>query len=379
MPAYILKHFDRELIRFSAEDTGDTPKVDITWIDPDAGSLLPLGMEPTDRDLARWLRCRKIPRNRAYIHTFLAKAGLSANSTMAIIDVSKGLSLNDCYWVVREDFKKSFDQCNLYENRFSKILANIAFTGYGSPVRSSVASSPEFTTNGMLPKCWRRQDGAILLYKGGTDGASNTGNEPYAEFYAWQIAKTMGLSAVPYTVTKWKGNICSKCELFTSKETSFVPVGNVVTGGGMPMVLDYYESLGQEYTDALAGMLVFDAVIANTDRHFGNFGFLVDARTNQIEAPAPLFDHGNSLFNFAGKAEMLSQQAFLDFADVQRPACYSDFFALAKELMSHRHKEMLRHLLGFRFRKHARYNLAPKRLKYMEAAVHARASVLLGS
>lgn len=379
MPAYILKHFDRELIRFSAEDTGDTPKVDITWIDPDAGSLLPLGMEPTDRDLARWLRCRKIPRNRAYIHTFLAKAGLSANSTMAIIDVSKGLSLNDCYWVVREDFKKSFDQCNLYENRFSKILANIAFTGYGSPVRSSVASSPEFTTNGMLPKCWRRQDGAILLYKGGTDGASNTGNEPYAEFYAWQIAKTMGLSAVPYTVTKWKGNICSKCELFTSKETSFVPVGNVVTGGGMPMVLDYYESLGQEYTDALAGMLVFDAVIANTDRHFGNFGFLVDARTNQIEAPAPLFDHGNSLFNFAGKAEMLSRQAFLDFADVQRPACYSDFFALAKELMSHRHKEMLRHLLGFRFRKHARYNLAPKRLKYMEAAVHARASVLLGS
>lgn len=379
MPAYILKHFDRELIRFSAEDTGDTPKVDITWIDPDAGSLLPLGMEPTDRGLARWLRCRKIPRNRAYIHTFLAKAGLSANSTMAIIDVSKGLSLNDCYWVVREDFKKSFDQCNLYENRFSKILANIAFTGYGSPVRSSVASSPEFTTNGMLPKCWRRQDGAIHLYKGGTDGASNTGNEPYAEFYAWQIAKTMGLSAVPYTVTKWKGNICSKCELFTSKEISFVPVGNVVTGGGMPMVLDYYESLGQEYTDALADMLVFDAVIANTDRHFGNFGFLVDSRTNQIEATAPLFDHGNSLCNFAGKAEMLSRQAFLDFADVQRPACYNDFFAMAKELMSRRHKEMLRHLLGFRFRKHARYNLAPKRLKYMEAAVHVRASVLLGS
>lgn len=158
-----------------------------------------------------------------------------------------------------------------------------------------------------------------------------------------------------------------------------MPVGNVVTGGGMPMVLDYYESLGQEYTDALADMLVFDAVIANTDRHFGNLGFLVDARTNQIEAPAPLFDHGNSLFNFAGKAEMLSRQAFLDFADVQRPACYSDFFAMAKELMSRRHKEMLRHLLGFRFRKHARYNLAPKRLKYMEAAVHVRASVLLGS
>ncbi len=96
---------------------------------------------------------------------------------MAIIEVSKGLSLNDSYWVVRESFDKNFDQCNLYENKFSEILAGIAFTGYGNSVRSSVASSPEFTTNGMLPKCWRRQSGKVYLYKGGTEGASNTGNE----------------------------------------------------------------------------------------------------------------------------------------------------------------------------------------------------------
>ena len=51
-------------------------------------------------------------------------------------------------------------------------------------------------------------------------------------------------------------------------------------------------------------MLILDALIFNTDRHFGNFGFLVDNKTNQIVAPAPLFDHGNSLFNYAGSDDV---------------------------------------------------------------------------
>ena len=83
---------------------------------------------------------------------------------MAIINISKGLSLNDCYWVVEEGFKGTFDKYNLYDNRFGQVLALIAFTGYGSSIRSSLNSSPEFTTNGMLPKCWRRNNGRITLF-----------------------------------------------------------------------------------------------------------------------------------------------------------------------------------------------------------------------
>ena len=85
----------------------------------------------------------------------------------------------------------------------------------------------------------------------------------------------------------------------------------------MQAVIDYYGTLGSSYKDALEDMLVFDAVIGNTDRHLGNFGFLVDAKTNTLTGPAPLFDHGNSMFNFASRMEMESRQAFLDFADAQ--------------------------------------------------------------
>jgi hypothetical protein len=34
---------------------------------------------------------------------------------MSIIRVSKGLSLNDCYWVVEEGFDGTFDKFNVFQ------------------------------------------------------------------------------------------------------------------------------------------------------------------------------------------------------------------------------------------------------------------------
>jgi hypothetical protein len=278
---------------------------------------------------------------------------------------------------VEEGFAGKFSDYNLYDNRFSRILALIAFTGYGSSIRTSLASCPEFTTNGMLPKCWRRERGQIRLYKGGTVGASNTGNEPYSEFYAYQVAEAMGIQAIPYSLSKWQGQLCSACDLFTSKEYSFLPVGRLVPSGGMKAVREYYESLGSEFVKALDDMIVLDALIFNTDRHFGNFGFLVDNRTNKIVAPAPLFDHGNALFNFAGKDDLQSDQTLKTFADTQIPCVYEDFVPAAKQVLTPTHKEGLRHLLNFKFKKHSHYNLPNHRLKLIEKQIQRRAKELL--
>ena len=193
---YIIKHFDTELLKFSADENSSEPNIEVLWINEEKKHLLPIDMEMNPDSIYRWIRHRTIPKNRAYVHNFLSKCGLSINRPMNIISVSKGLSLNDSYWVVEEGFDGTFDKYNLYDNRFSQILALIAFTGYGSSLRTSLASCPEFTTNGMLPKCWRRTDGKVSLYKGGTMGASNTGNEPYSEFYACQVADALGISAV---------------------------------------------------------------------------------------------------------------------------------------------------------------------------------------
>lgn len=375
---YYLKLFDIPLIHFHASEDSNDPEITILWIDHTNRHLLPLDLgEPTEENISKWLQRRTIPKNRAFVRDFLAKCGLSVNRPMSIISVSKGLSLNDSFWVVDESFEGRFDNYNLYENRFNQVLAYIAFTGYGSSIRSSLASSPEFTTNGMLPKCWRRISGRITLYKGGTRGASNTGKEPYSEFYASQIAKAMGVNAISYGLSKWKGVQCSTCELFTNKTISYIPIGRIVKKGGMKAVVDYYCSLGPEYEKALRDMLVFDAVICNTDRHFGNFGLLIDSSTNQIIAPAPLFDHGNSLFNYAGEYFMQSEDTLDTYIKTLQPCVYDDFIGTAVSYMTNENREQLRHLVNFRLKKHSRYNLPDHELTLIEKQVRKRARMLI--
>ena len=374
---YILKQFDKPLLKFSATTDTSEPEIQILWIDEGNRSLLPLDLALTPEGLSRWLRRRTIPKNRAYVHNLLAKCGLNLNRPLSIINICKGLSLNDCYWVVQEDNDDVFEKVNLYDNPFSNVLAELAFTGYGSSLRSSLFSSPEFTTNGMLRKCWRRIGGKVYLYKGGTEGASNTGFEPYSEFYAAQIAAAMGVRAIPYGLSCWKSVLCSTCELFTSKEYSYIPVGHLVTKGGMDAVKAYYESLGAEFMAALHEMLVFDAVICNVDRHFGNFGVMVDNRTNTVVSPAPLFDHGNSLFNFAGMDAWSNDAALEEYIETLAPSVYDDFLGTASAVLTPELREKLRHLLTFRFKKHSRYNLPEKRLQMIERQVQHRARILL--
>lgn len=374
---YELRHFNTPILRFTATEDSSTPEIEIIWKNEEKNTLLPLDLNLSGEGLAKWLKNRTIPKNRAYVNNFLSKCGLHLNRPMNIIKVSKGLSLNDCYWVVEEGFEGTFEKYNLYDNRFSKVLALIAFTGYGSSVRTSLASCPEFTTNGMLPKCWRRINGTIKLYKGGTTGGYNTGNEPYSEFYAAQVAEKLGFEHVEYGLSKWNGELCSTCELFTSKKYSFMPIGRIVTSGGMKAVKAYCEELGEEYISALNDMLVLDAVICNTDRHFGNFGFLIDNETNKIAAPAPLFDHGNALFNYAGYDDLESLENLSAYAQTLLPCVYDDFIGTAKEVLTPKHREGLRHLMNFKFKKHSRYNLPEKRLKVIEKMIQKRAQMLL--
>ena len=374
---YVLKNKDMDVLKFEVVSNLRDPEVNIIWTNQNQNALLPLDLKADNDSLARWLKSRTIPRNRAFVNAFLAKCGLSINRPMDIISVSKGLSLNDCFWVVPEDFDGTFEANNLYDNPFNTILSYIAFTGTGSSTRTSLHSSPEFTTNGMLPKCWRRLKGKVMLFKGGTTVAANTGNEPYSEFYAAQVAKQMGINHVPYTLGKWKGIICSVCELFTSKDYSYIPIGRFVTSGGFQAVVEYYRNLGDRFYNEFVDMIVFDAVVCNTDRHYGNFGFLVENNTNQIAAPAPLFDHGNALFNLAGMACWVDEKELEEYIAALQPAVYDDFIVTAKELMGDRQREQLRHLLTFQFDPHHTYNLPARRRKMIEKQIQKRARQLL--
>lgn len=373
--SYLVKHNDTTLLRFDlSSDAIAGLSAEILDVEKASQHLLPLDLDPTNAGLLQWLKRRVIPRNRAFVQSFLAKLGLNVNDTKGIIDICKGLSLNDCYWVVDEAFQGTFAQYNLYDNRFNRVLSLIAYTGYGDSVRSDFASTPELTTGGMLAKCWRRVRGKIVLYKAGSTGSANTGNEPYSEFYACQIARAMGVEAVEYNLRQWKGRLCSTCELFTDKTHAYIPTGRLVKEGGWPAVMEYYKALGDEYYESLIDMLIFDAVICNEDRHFGNFGLTVESATNSVVGTAPIFDNGLSLFNYAMDDDLQDVKVY---SKTRLMATSQDFLTFAKEVITRTQKHKLRKLIDFTFTKHTRYNLPAYRLKIVEEFIQQRVHELL--
>ena len=119
---YSLKIYDTELIKFSLEKRGlEGLVVDILSTNKECNHLMPLDMECTSEGILRWLERRVIPKNRTFVDQILKTLGLSHNDTKGIIDVCKGLSLNDSYWIVPEDFRGTYQQYNLYDNRFSEM------------------------------------------------------------------------------------------------------------------------------------------------------------------------------------------------------------------------------------------------------------------
>lgn len=372
---YELRLFDDILLTFSLQEQGlEGLTAHILYVDTDKKHLLPLDIDITDKGIIKWLQRRVIPKNRTFVNEILKTLGLSVNDTKGIVDVCKGLSLNDSYWVVQEGFEGKYEQYNLYENRFSEILSLVAYTGIGSS-NAAFTTSPELTTNGMLPKAWRFiENEGIYLYKGGTSGAANTGNEPYSEFYACQIAETMGLRAVRYDLENWKGILASKCRLFTDINTAYVPVGRIVKEGGLKACIDCYADLGEEYLEHIKSMLVFDAIIYNEDRHFGNFGFLRDNKSGEIIAPAPIFDNGLSLFNYAMKDDFDDIDGY---AKTRRTPYGISFETVCKEVLGKTQASQLRKLIGFRFKRHKTLNLPEYRLKAIENHIQKRVTQLL--
>ena len=373
---YLLKIFDTPLVRFGLTDGGlEGYRARIIDVHEDQKHLFPLNLILNDDGILRWLEGRVIPKNRRYVEEILAVFGLSLNDTKGIIDVCKGLSLNDCYWVVGKDFDGTFAQYNLYENRFSEILSLVAYTG-AEQSHGGFTTSPELTTGGMLPKAWRYLEGdGIYLYKGGNTILTHGNKEPYSEYYASQIAETMGLNAVHYDLEHWKGILASKCRLFCDLDTSYVPIGHILPKCTLKDCIDYYDSLGTDFGEQIRSMLVFDALVYNEDRHFGNFGILRDNHSGKIIAPAPIFDNGLALFSQASPEKYNDLEAYAK--TLTTPYRGLTFDKIAAEVIGKTQIAQLRRMIGFTFTRHPSINLPEEHLRAMEKFVQKRASYMI--
>ena len=122
-------------------------------------------------------------------------------------------------------------------------------------------------------------------------------------------------------------------------------------------------------------MMVFDALVYNTDHHLGNFDLIIDNKRNKPAGFAPLFNNGLALFPFAMKDDIVDLKQYA----ASRLSAYDvPFDEPVVAFMTDRQRKQLRKLAEFKFARHSRYNLPAWRLKRLEEFVRARTSDLLG-
>lgn len=380
---YLLKNKDKVVLEFEVEKDIETFRgqtisyvslKDASIINQDA---LPKQISQSDllSSLESWIRHRKVPQNRQFVENILESIPTNLeDNLMAYIDVSFGLSLNDSFWIVPSDKDYKWKDYNLYDNEFSEALELSAF-GLNLTKVNGFTSSPEYTTNGMLKKCWHRDNGQIYLYKGSTKNNDGIG-EAYSEYYMAQIAEAMEFDCVPYNLKLFHNQIVSTCPIFTNENEGYVPMYNLLreplrNHTKRKLMKEIPNIYGEKSFDDL---MLFDALICNIDRHLGNFGMIVDNDTEEILRPAPIFDNGCSMMNFL---------TFDELQDIEKIKMKKiGYFELSfndqlKLFVQERHIPNLEKLSHFTFQRHKEFNLSEEWLQPIESYIQQRAKMAL--
>ena len=326
--------------------------------------LLPPGFA----SIQDWVDRRNYAKHKHHLQVWLKQWQI--DTIKGFIDITHALGLNDTLWIRKADDNLLWENVSLYTNEFTDVVAKTAFSKGLQGLKLS-STSPEFTSEGSFEKCWiRDKTGHIQLYKKGTSGFANAGFEPYSEYYSAQLSAVICRSALSYDLHYFKRHLVSSCYMFTDEENGFMPIYKYLDTSRSyrySEILEFLEQFGLE--DEFRDMIVLDAVIVNPDRHFGNFGFIVDNDTFKIKKFAPVFDHNMALI---ARGMDKTWDGDVDYAKSLGHKIGMEFVSVAKTMLTPRNKGILHELQDFAFSHHKSYNLPVKRLRFLSSLVRSQ-------
>ena len=287
-------------------------------------------------DIDSWVANRSSAKHRTHVNKILEMCGGKTKS--GFIALTHCLSLTDTLWIKSDRETVTWKQVNLYENNFDEVISKLSFDGNGLFGIQMSTSSPELTTDGAYDKCWLNQKDGIHLIKTGSEGARNTGLEPYGEVLASQVFEKI-CNSVKYSLKRYDGRIVSDCKLFTSQKFGYRPIALFYKEKlTLPRLLEIYREFNCE--DDFRRMIVADCITLNCDRHFGNFGFLVNNATFERTVLNPCFDFNMAFVPFAeegfdfGKSPDGSELDFDEYLSKRPPVIGSDYVAPARAILT---------------------------------------------
>lgn len=339
---------------------------------------MPFWCEP----LSAWVANRSSAKHRSHVNKILEMCGGKTKS--GFIALTHCLSLTDTLWVKSNRENVTWQEANLYENNFDEVVSKLSFDGNGLFGIQMSTTSPELTTDGAYDKCWLNEKDGIHLIKTGSEGARNTGLEPYGEVLASQVFEKI-CDSVAYTLRRYDGRVVSDCKLFTNEEFGYKPISLFLKSGikyGLPETLEIYREFKCE--DAFRRMVVADCITLNCDRHFGNFGFFVNNETFERSVLNPCFDFNMAFVPFAeegfdfGKSTDGRELDFDEYLSKRGPVIGSDYVAPARAILTNEIKKCVEEIRETPLTVTCDEKFTEKRLSQMNMIKNVQCERILG-
>lgn len=327
-----------------------------------------------------WVADRSAAKHREHVNKILEMCGGKTKS--GFIALTHCLSLTDTLWVKSSRENVTWKEVNLYENNFDEVVSKLSFDGNGLFGIQMSTTSPELTTDGAYDKCWLNEKDGIHLIKTGSTGARNAGLEPYGEVLASQVFEKL-CDSVRYTLKKYDSRVVSDCKLFTSQEYGYRPISLFYKEKlTLPKLLEIYRSFNCE--DAFRRMIIADCITLNCDRHFGNFGFLVNNQSFERITLNPCFDFNMAFVPFAeegfdfGQDKDRNKLDFDEYLSKRGPVIGSDYIAPAKAILTPEIKKIIEEIRETNLTLQCDEAFSEKRLEQMNMIKNVQCERILG-
>ena len=208
----------------------------------------------------------------------------------------RGVSVTDSYWIKLEDDDRTWEQVNVRKNHFKEII-DISLNGENPSITTNPIC-PELTTKGLFKKGWIRDPETKDLYLLKSDKHPENINTRCEVLASHVLDCLTNVPHVQYSGrvrnTKSGKMYVDKCKNFVGEQYSFVEAREVMEYCRVHNVNFEEWALGT-FGSKFANISVADYIIANTDRHDNNYGFMMDNQTGTIVDIAPLFDYNLAL------------------------------------------------------------------------------------
>lgn len=266
-----------------------------------------------------WWRGRAIPVTRQGMEYVMDR--LAIGDARVLLEMNHGLSLSDRYWL--NDGNTNWKDVNYFENDFTDELGMITLqsgnTGEKIEIKDSQLAmlNPSSSLNGNMKKKWTIDpDGRRVMYK---KASGLFGLDVYAESVATALFDVILVPGdyVPYEIRSDADGVYAVCPNMLREDEELVTVYDLIVNdfsygkNHFSQMLQVINATGvPEAERFLNRMFLCDFLIANSDRHYRNFGLIRNVETLEYTGMAPIFDSGNALWGDTVKLNPQKSQEY---------------------------------------------------------------------